>query len=108
MSGVTTNTVMRNFLVISDCFPQPDQASGDLRFFTLLSLLARKHKLLFCALNADGSVQPRNDASARLEQVGISTRRPSFAQPSEKPYHRFRVPHIRPGLDRCAHATIGI
>jgi glycosyltransferase involved in cell wall biosynthesis len=72
MSGVTTNTVMRNFLVISDCFPQPDQASGDLRFFTLLSLLARKHKLLFCALNADGSVQPRNDASAQLEQAGIT------------------------------------
>ena len=59
-------------LVISDCFPQPDQASGDLRFFTLLSLLARKHKLLFCALNADGSVQPRNDAGTRLEQVGIT------------------------------------
>ena len=72
MSGVTTSTVMRNFLVISDCFPQPDQASGDLRFFTLLSLLARKHKLLFCALNADGTVQPRNDAGARLEQAGIA------------------------------------
>lgn len=63
---------MSNCLVIADSFPQPDQASGDLRFFTLLSLLARKHKLLFCALNADGSVQPRNDASARLEQAGIT------------------------------------
>lgn len=63
---------MTDFLVISDCFPQPDQASGDLRFFTLLSLLARKHKLLFCALNTDGSVQPRNDSSARLEQAGMT------------------------------------
>lgn len=63
---------MRNFLVISDCFPQPDQASGDLRFFTLLSLLARKHKLVFCALNADGAAQLRNDAGARLEQAGIA------------------------------------
>ncbi|MDZ7584262.1 MAG: glycosyltransferase family 4 protein [Thiobacillus sp.] len=59
-------------LTIGATYPRPDQASGDLRFFTLLSLLARKHKLLFCALNADGSVQPRNDASARLEQAGIT------------------------------------
>lgn len=71
MSGVTTSMVMRNFLVISNSFPKPDQASGDLRFFTLLSLLARKQKLLFCALNADGTTQPHNDAGARLEQAGI-------------------------------------
>lgn len=58
--------------MISECFPQPDQASGDLRFFTLLSLLARKHKLLFCALNADGTAKPRNDAGVRLEQAGIA------------------------------------
>lgn len=62
---------MPKLLVIADSFPHPDQASGDLRFFTLLSLLARKHTLLFCALNADGSIQPRNDAGARLEQAGI-------------------------------------
>lgn len=50
----------------------PDQSSGDLRFYTLLSLLARKHKLLFCALNEDNTTQPRNDAGARLEQAGIT------------------------------------
>lgn len=70
--GITESIVVRNFLVISDCFPQPDQASGDLRFFTLLSLLARKHKLLFCALNADGTAQSRNDAGAQLERAGIT------------------------------------
>ncbi|MCE9550654.1 MAG: hypothetical protein K8R50_06575 [Betaproteobacteria bacterium] len=63
---------MRNLLVIADTFPCPDQASGDLRFFTLLSLLTRNHKLLFCALNTDGTTQPCNDAGARLaEKSGV-------------------------------------
>jgi len=70
---INEGIVVHNFLVISDSFPQPDQASGDLRFFTLLSLLARKHKLLFCALNADGTAQPRNDAGARLVCYGCLT-----------------------------------
>lgn len=65
-------TNMLNFLVISDSFPQPDQASGDLRFFTRLSLLALKHKLFFCALNMNGTIRPLNDARARFEQAGIT------------------------------------
>lgn len=76
MSGGTTSTVMRNFLVISDCFPQPDQASGDLRFFTLLSLLARKHKLLFCALNADGKTLPCLEVSATNQLRSRSSNEP--------------------------------
>ena len=63
---------MPNFLVIAYSFPQPDEASGDLRFFTLLSLLASKHKVLFCALSANGTTQPRNKTSAQLEQAGIT------------------------------------
>ena len=59
-------------LVIATSFPKPDQASGDLRFFTLLSLLARKHQLHFCALNPDGTVKPRSEDCARLENVGIT------------------------------------
>lgn len=55
MSVGTTNTIMDNFLVISDSFPQRDKASSDLRLFTLLSFLACKHKLLFFALNANGT-----------------------------------------------------
>lgn len=46
-------------LVISSDFPHPDQASSDLRFFTLLSLRARTHKVVFCALNADGTRDSR-------------------------------------------------
>lgn len=60
-------------LAISCDAPRPDQSSGELRFFTLLSLLARKHKLLFCALNpGDCTVLPQNDASTRLEQVSVA------------------------------------
>lgn len=66
MNGVATSAVMRNFLVISDSLSQPDQASGDLRFFTLLSYLVRKCRLLFCALNTNGTTQPRSDASMWL------------------------------------------
>lgn len=59
-------------LVVSDGFPHPDQASGDLRFFSLLTLLARKHQVVFCALNANGTIQRRNEVGARLEQAGIT------------------------------------
>ena len=72
MSGVTTSTVMGNFPMISDFPPQPDQSSGDLRFFTLLSLLARKHDVLFCARNADSTTLPRNEVGMWLEQVGFT------------------------------------
>lgn len=58
-------------LAVSHNVPRPDQSSGELRFYTLLSLLARKHDILLCALNADGTIQPRDEAGARLEQVGI-------------------------------------
>ncbi|MDP3498320.1 MAG: Glycosyltransferase involved in cell wall bisynthesis [Candidatus Nitrotoga sp. LAW] len=63
---------MPRLLVIAYSFPQPDEASGELRFFTLLSLLASKHKVLFCALSENGTTQPRNQASAQLEQAGIT------------------------------------
>jgi len=59
-------------LVLASCFPQPDQASGYLRFYTLLLLLAPKHNLLFCSLHENGTIQLRNDAGARLEQAGIT------------------------------------
>ena len=62
---------MRIFAV-SSAFPLPDQASGDLRFFRLLSFLARKHQLLFCAQNPDGTMRSHNVAGARLRQVGIT------------------------------------
>ena len=65
---------MLNCLIIANVFPEPDKASGDLRFFRLLTLMASKHQVLFCALNSDGTVQSPNNnaAAARLEEVGIT------------------------------------
>lgn len=70
---------MNNFLVIADRFPQPDIASGYLRFYTLLILLARKHQVIFCALNDDGTVQPPNEAAVLLEEAGITLGKVDFA-----------------------------
>lgn len=70
--GITESIIVHNILVISDSFPKPDRASGDLRFYTLLTLLAHKHQILFCALNADGTVQMRDEAGAKLEGAGIT------------------------------------
>ena len=62
-----------NFLIIADRYPQPDHAAGDLRFFTLLSLLARKHKVVFCALNpSDCKILQSNAYRMQLERAGIS------------------------------------
>jgi glycosyltransferase involved in cell wall biosynthesis len=61
-----------NLLVVAQAFPQPDKASGDLRFFTLLSLLARKHRLLFCALDDFGNMRDCMKDSERLERAGIA------------------------------------
>lgn len=63
---------MNNILVIANGFPQADKASGALRFFTLLKLLARKYRVIFCALNDDGTIQPPNKAAALLEDAGIT------------------------------------
>lgn len=56
---------MNYFLKICKSFLKPDQPSCDLNFFALLLHLARKHKLLFCALNVDGSIQPGNEVGAQ-------------------------------------------
>jgi glycosyltransferase involved in cell wall biosynthesis len=63
---------MSKILVIADTYPEPDKASGDLRFFTLLTLLSREHQVLFCAQNNDGAVPQRNEARARLVRPGIT------------------------------------
>lgn len=62
---------MSDCLVIADSFLQPDKASGDLRFYTLLTLLAREHRTVFCALNSNGTVQPPDDAAKRLQAAGL-------------------------------------
>lgn len=61
-----------NVLVIADSYQMPDRASGDLRCFTLLTLMAKKHRLVYCALNANGSVQQPNQYAELLQQHGIT------------------------------------
>jgi glycosyltransferase involved in cell wall biosynthesis len=69
---------MNNILVIANGFPQADKASGYLRFYTLLTLLARKYRVIFCALNDDGTIQPPNEAAALLEDAGITLGKVDF------------------------------
>ena len=40
-------------LIISSCIPMPDQASGDLRFYTLLKLMAESHQVTLCPFNLE-------------------------------------------------------
>ncbi len=59
-------------LVISANYLRPDQASGDLRLFTLLGLLARRFSVCFCALDDNGRVLPSDAYGALLEQQSIT------------------------------------
>jgi O-antigen biosynthesis protein len=62
---------MATILVIADFYPDPQESSGSLRFFTLLSLLARKHDVYFCALDNTGVARPRDETAIKLERAGI-------------------------------------
>ena len=102
-------------LVISQAFPQPDKASGDLRFYTLLSLMALKHKLLFCALNKDGTIKQPNEDAARLMEVGIALGKVSLSQVLKhfKPdivwfefHHQARQDYLRLLARYCPQARI--
>lgn len=44
-------------LTISPSLPIPDQASGDLRLFTLLALMAKSHSVSLCVLYADDQIE---------------------------------------------------
>jgi len=57
-------------LAVSYDVPSPDQSSGELRFFTLLSLLARQHELHFYS-KAQQSTPERDAAAENLKQLGI-------------------------------------
>jgi hypothetical protein len=58
-------------LAISDFLPMPDRASGDLRFFTLLSLLAKHHALTLCALNTADQKKRLGDDAFALYREGL-------------------------------------
>lgn len=57
-------------LAVSNGVPRPDQTSGELRFFTLLSLLARNHEVSFYSI--DQQPTPEEETAAEnLRQLGI-------------------------------------
>jgi hypothetical protein len=41
-------------LIISSNIPMPDRASGELRFYTLLKLIAETHQVTLCPFNLEG------------------------------------------------------
>jgi len=47
-----------NILVITDHVPMPDRASGELRFFSFLKILAESHNILLCPFNFE--IQQKN------------------------------------------------
>lgn len=57
-------------LAVSYDVPHPDQSSGELRFYTLLSLLARNHEVSFYS-NDQPSTPERDTASVNLRKLGI-------------------------------------
>ena len=61
-------------LAISYDVPRPDQSSGELRFFSLLSLLAREHELVF-QVTAENANSVRDSAIEALERQGVQVKR---------------------------------
>lgn len=57
-------------LALSYDIPRPDQSSGELRFFTLLSLLAGQHELHFYS-KAQQVTRDRDAAAGSLKRLGI-------------------------------------
>lgn len=63
-------------IVLADGYPAPDRASGDLRFATMLRLLARDHVVVFAATRPAWQADALGDAEvaryrARLEGDGV-------------------------------------
>ena len=63
-----------NILAIAAHFPMPDRAAGDLRFFEILSGLAERHNVRFCAYKTPDSLQAVDTTAYRiaLERRGIT------------------------------------
>lgn len=58
-------------LAVSFDIPRPDQSAGDLRFFTLLALLARNHEIAF--YSKDQSYTPEREAAGKA-LIGLDVR----------------------------------
>ncbi|CAG9932792.1 glycosyltransferase family 4 protein [Candidatus Nitrotoga arctica] len=64
-------------LAVSYDIPYPDQSSGELRFFTLLSLLARTHEITF--YSEDMTITTELDAAAQaLSDLGVRIENGTF------------------------------
>ncbi len=66
-----------NILVVSSYFPMPDRASGELRFFQLLKMLAERYDISFCAIAQKTQFErigkeEVNTYRSTLESLGIS------------------------------------
>ncbi len=48
-----TNSLTMKILIISSNIPAPDHASGDLRFYTMLKLIAETHQVTLCPFNLE-------------------------------------------------------
>ena len=72
-------------LIISSCIPMPNQASGDLRFYTLLKLMAESHQLTLCPFKLErqnkemgvatmkGYMEQLDDINVRLGTTDVLT-----------------------------------
>ena len=67
------STAGPDILVVADRVPDFDRASGSLRFYQILQILARKYRVAFLGRVDTGGQNPRRYARA-LEAVGIEVR----------------------------------
>lgn len=63
-------------LIISSYIPMPDRASGELRFYTLLKLIAELHQVTLCPFNLEGQNKEMGEAAIKnyiekLENINI-------------------------------------
>jgi glycosyltransferase involved in cell wall biosynthesis len=63
-------------LAVSYDIPCPDQSSGELRFYTLLSLLARGHEVEFYSKDRQGPAV--SEAVTNLERLGVTIKHGPF------------------------------
>lgn len=63
-------------LAVSYDYPQPDQSSGELRFFTLLSLLTQHGEVAFWS--RDQHADTATPAATKLQTAGVAVRQGAF------------------------------
>lgn len=69
-----------HILAITETLPMPDRASGDLRFFTLLGLLAKHHAVTLCAVNTAGQKKRLGDDAYASYREGLAAQGVSVAE----------------------------